>query len=86
MRAPDTGLVVSCDSPQPLVQVVTQLLHRPERIAAMGEAGRAWVVENFDWNVLAARAAWLFDIGSPSSSDRLRRDYEDVSVVRTIGS
>jgi phosphatidylinositol alpha-1,6-mannosyltransferase len=53
MKVPDTGALVSCDTPQPLADIVCALLADPDRRAAMGASAREWVVNTFDWNVVA---------------------------------
>jgi phosphatidylinositol alpha-1,6-mannosyltransferase len=60
MRVPETGRVVSCDGPHALAALVTELLTDPGRRARMGEEGRRWVVERFDWGVLSRQAESLF--------------------------
>jgi len=37
------------------------LLDEPRR-AAMGQAGRQWVLQQFDWRSLVKQAAEMFDI------------------------
>jgi phosphatidylinositol alpha-1,6-mannosyltransferase len=60
MREGETGILVHCEEPEELARTVTQLLQQAERRTRMGAAGRPWVVEQFDWNALAARARKLF--------------------------
>jgi phosphatidylinositol alpha-1,6-mannosyltransferase len=64
MRIPDTGRVVNCDTPDELAAVVAELLADPDGLARMGEAGRAWVVEQFDWEALSRQAEALFRGGA----------------------
>ena len=77
-----TGRIVSCDSPDQLAAVVVELMNNASLRAQMGQAGRNWVVEQFDWAVLAGRAEELFqnrfhdparqfDIRATESSDRI---------------
>lgn len=61
MRAPHTGLVVDCTRPEPLAAAVLDLMRSPTRLAEMGEAGRNWVLNRFDWNALVERAEQLID-------------------------
>ena len=63
MRAPETGLVVPCESPVEIAGVVLELLNDPGRRAAMGMAAREWVVERFDWTVLGRQAEGLLRLG-----------------------
>lgn len=52
----ETGEVVSCETPGPLAATISALLQDPERALAMGRRGRAWVLRQFDWTVLANQA------------------------------
>jgi phosphatidylinositol alpha-1,6-mannosyltransferase len=66
MRVPETGRIVACDGPDELARVLPELLARPDELARMGEAGRRWVVENFDWDALTRQACAVFkDGGTP---------------------
>jgi phosphatidylinositol alpha-1,6-mannosyltransferase len=65
MRIPETGRVVCCDGPDELSALVAELLADPDRRARMGEEGRRWVTEQFDWAVLSRQAARLFGLDSP---------------------
>src|SRR5207249_6848221 len=49
MRVPETGRIVNCDNPQPLAEVLTELLLQPDLRPRMGVAGRTWVVCRFGW-------------------------------------
>jgi phosphatidyl-myo-inositol dimannoside synthase len=60
VRPGETGEVVACDDPAPLAVACLTLLEDPARRAEMGARGRAWVVERFDWHVLARQASELF--------------------------
>jgi phosphatidylinositol alpha-1,6-mannosyltransferase len=61
MKLPETGRVVNCDGPELLAGVVSELLSQPELLSRMGEEGRRWVVEQFDWDTLAGQARTLFE-------------------------
>jgi phosphatidylinositol alpha-1,6-mannosyltransferase len=63
MRQKETGLVVSCDQPEPLADGVIEFLGAPDRLGQMGRAARSWVVERFDWASLTRRAEQLFRQG-----------------------
>ena len=56
----ETGELVACESPEPLAAACAVLLGDPGRRSRMGERGRAWVVQHFDWPHLARRATDLF--------------------------
>jgi phosphatidylinositol alpha-1,6-mannosyltransferase len=60
MRVPQTGRLVPCDGPQELTRVLTELLPQPDLLEGMGAAGRAWVVDRFDWAALTRQAECLF--------------------------
>ena len=57
-----TGLIVPCDTPEPLAEAVTALLMDDERRAHMGNAARTWAVDRFDWSRKAVEAAQLFEL------------------------
>ena len=60
MDIPHTGRVVNCDTPEPLVEAILDLLSDPHRLNEMGRRGRAWVEERFDWPKVATHAATVF--------------------------
>jgi len=60
MSIPDTGRIVPCESPELLAQLLIELLDDPTRLDTMGQAGRAWVQEHFDWDSLAVQAGEVF--------------------------
>jgi phosphatidylinositol alpha-1,6-mannosyltransferase len=68
MRVPQTGRVVPCDGPEELTCVLTELLRQPELLEHMGAAGRAWVVERFDWSALTRQAERLFGCASAAAA------------------
>jgi phosphatidylinositol alpha-1,6-mannosyltransferase len=61
MRVGESGLIVDCQDPIPLGELVAKLLQDPERLRRMGAAGRAWVASAFDWPALASEAQRLFE-------------------------
>lgn len=63
MKIGETGRIVCCDRPEPLSAVTADLLSQPALLDRMGEAGRRWVVERFDWDALARQAQELFGSG-----------------------
>ncbi len=63
MQIPETGRVVCCEAPDRLAAEVIELLADPGLLDGMGEAGRRWVVERFDWSALGRQAARLFRHG-----------------------
>ena len=56
-----TGHVVDGRVLDELVESVSALLADPERAAAMGEAGRRWVSDNWQWDGIARRLETLLD-------------------------
>ncbi len=62
MRVPETGHVVPCDTPEPLAEAINDLLADSTRLAEMGQRGRDWVCERFDWERLAAEAKTVFQV------------------------
>jgi phosphatidylinositol alpha-1,6-mannosyltransferase len=60
MRVGETGWLVPCEDPEPLAAAIVELLADRERLDRMGEAGRQWVVDCFDWAALSAQAHELF--------------------------
>lgn len=48
-----TGLVVNGRSIEAITAALDYLLENPERAAAMGEAGRRWVDEQWRWSDVA---------------------------------
>jgi phosphatidylinositol alpha-1,6-mannosyltransferase len=63
IRAPDTGRLVDCDTPEPLAATLAELLCDAPLRKAMGRAARRWIVERFDWNAIMPRAAALLTEG-----------------------
>jgi phosphatidylinositol alpha-1,6-mannosyltransferase len=60
MRVGETGEIVDCSRVEPIVEILSELLTDSERRGRMGEAGRAWVVDMFDWSVLSRQAERIF--------------------------
>jgi len=60
LRSPETGRIVSCDAPNQLAAVIIELLTHPDVRDRMGNTGRRWVVEQFDWTTLTQQARQLF--------------------------
>ncbi len=60
MRPGVSGRLVDGQSPPAIADAIRDLLVDPAHLARMGDAGRAWVVDQFDWSVLARRAEALF--------------------------
>jgi phosphatidyl-myo-inositol dimannoside synthase len=65
VRDGETGLVVDGRDVVAIAAAVGDLLADPDRAAAMGAAGRRWVVENWQWRTKAERLAELLDDQSP---------------------
>ncbi|MFJ1763921.1 glycosyltransferase family 4 protein [Amycolatopsis sp. NPDC088138] len=64
-----TGHVVDGRDVGQLGETVASLLADPVRARRMGEAGRAWVTENWRWDVMADRLSGLLD-GDPVAAVR----------------
>jgi phosphatidyl-myo-inositol dimannoside synthase len=60
MQVPATGRLVCCDRPEPLANLIAEMLSDRERLEVMGQAARRWVLENFDWRILSQQAYTLF--------------------------
>jgi phosphatidylinositol alpha-1,6-mannosyltransferase len=67
MRVGETGVVVPCESPDPLGEALVELLLDPLRRERMGQAGRQWA-GRFDWSRLANEAAVLFGVEAVKDS------------------
>ncbi len=63
-----TGLVTPGRSVRRVANAVGDLLADPERAAAMGRAGRAWVERAWRWETLAGRLGALLDPATPLPS------------------
>lgn len=59
VRHNETGLIVDGCSVAEIADAVTELLTDRDRAAAMGAAGRDWVMAQWRWDTLAARLAGL---------------------------
>ncbi len=55
-----TGSVVNCDEHHELEKLVSEVLSDRPKLEAMGQCGRAWVQEKFDWPKVAAGAGEVF--------------------------
>ncbi len=60
MQLGETGVVVPCETPEPLAEAVAKLLLDPRTLDEMGAAGRKWATTNFDWDSLARKANSMF--------------------------
>jgi phosphatidylinositol alpha-1,6-mannosyltransferase len=60
MRIGETGEIVDCRTPESLANSVSQLLANSNRLAALSDAARPWVIERFDWASLSQTARKLF--------------------------
>lgn len=56
-----SGLLVPPRAPQSLAAAMTEILRAPERIAAMGEAGRRLAVARFDRRVIIAETLQVYE-------------------------
>lgn len=52
-----TGFVIDGRNPQAVAQSITELLATPERARKMGLAGRAWIIEEWRWQIWSERFA-----------------------------
>ena len=55
----ETGLVVDGTKPAEIAEACIELLNNPELCALMGAAGRAWIIENWRWDIWATKYAAL---------------------------
>ena len=64
------GVVFLAGDSTALAQAIVQLLSDPERRAAMGVAGREYVLAHFDWSTVVAEFAGIYDrLAGPKSSE-----------------
>ena len=59
VRDGETGLVVDGRDVGAIAAAIGDILADPDRATAMGEAGRRWVVDNWQWNARAQRLGEL---------------------------
>ena len=55
----ETGVVVDGTSPSEIAEACIDLLDNPELCALMGANGRAWIIENWRWEIWATKYAAL---------------------------
>lgn len=55
-----TGIIVPQKNPDAIAAQVIALLNQPQRARELGQAGRQYVLERFDWDRIAQRYADLF--------------------------
>jgi phosphatidylinositol alpha-1,6-mannosyltransferase len=60
MHVGQSGQIVACESPEPLVAALIELLRDSTRLEEMGKIGRRWVCDRFDWESLCREAAQNF--------------------------
>ena len=63
----EQGRLVAADRPGELARAIRVLLDYPDRMAAMGAAGRAQVAERFTWERSTERLRQLYDAISPKT-------------------
>ena len=51
----ETGVVVDGTSPSEIAEACIDLLNNPELCALMGATGRAWIIENWRWEIWSAQ-------------------------------
>jgi phosphatidyl-myo-inositol dimannoside synthase len=61
----ETGLVIPCETVEPVVSAVCNMLEHPDRGVHMGTRGRERMVSQFDWRVVSRQAQAIF--GPPSA-------------------
>jgi phosphatidylinositol alpha-1,6-mannosyltransferase len=59
-----TGELIECDAPDRLAEATVRLLTEPALAARMGEEGRQWVVNNFDWLQRSRQSVEVFHLSS----------------------
>ena len=79
MQVPETGCIVDCTKPEPLEQLLAELLTDPDRREQMGRAAREWTVANFDWASLAQNAQSVFE-GRPLPRTDVPHNSETATV------
>jgi phosphatidylinositol alpha-1,6-mannosyltransferase len=55
----ETGVVVDGTKPSEIADACIELLNNPELCALMGANGRAWIIENWRWEIWATKYAAL---------------------------
>lgn len=60
LRDGETGRVVRCEEPSAIAAAVIAMLADVEKLERMGIAARAWAVERFNWDAIAAKAEAVF--------------------------
>jgi len=55
----ETGLVVDGTKPAEIAEACIEMLNNPELCVLMGAAGRAWIIENWRWDIWATKYAAL---------------------------
>lgn len=55
----ETGVIVDGTQPAEIANACVELLTNPELAALMGSNGRAWIIENWRWEIWAAKYAQL---------------------------
>jgi len=62
VRDGETGRVVDGRNPDEIVEAISDLLADPAQAQRMGEAGRAWIERDWNWDVHTARLADLLRV------------------------
>jgi phosphatidylinositol alpha-1,6-mannosyltransferase len=70
VRDGEPGFVVGGRDEQALVARLAELLTDPQKSAAMGRAGRAWVESTWGWDRSADRLRLLLDRQDPDEVDQ----------------
>lgn len=69
LKAGQTGLLVDATSVDAVAHALVTLLRDPARAAAMGRAGRQWMLQRWTWPTAAARLAALLRGDEPQPVD-----------------
>jgi len=72
VREGETGLVVSSRDPEAVARALETLLCNPELRARMGAAGRAFVIENYEWSKTVDVMVGIYRTIMQSEQERLR--------------
>lgn len=56
-----TGWAVDVDSPDQIAEAVKDILEHPKQVEKMKAVAKALVIEQYDWNLIAAKMRRLFD-------------------------
>lgn len=81
VRSAGAGLVVLQDQPRKLAAAILRLLSDPLLARKMGERGRQFVLEHFEWSHLVQ--TWLNQLAEKSQSDTPSASIHEPTVVKS---